>query len=165
MTPPSPDLTRVVERLDNLERQNRRLRRTVCGLLLLVGALALWAVVPQGRAQTKGDAKQADEFVLRDAQGKTRVRVAMDKDVANLVFSDDKDRRRATMSVGQAGMFLRVLGEGDKLQSGLSVEADGVALVATGRDGRVLTGPSALKTDAGLLIPQTGRETPRPPQP
>ncbi len=167
MTPLPCDLSAVVQRLENLERQNRRLRWALAAVVVAAAALVLWGTAPRGQAEPKPEQRGPDEFVLRNGQGDPRVRVSMDKDrdAANVVFSDAKNRPRATMTLGPDGTMLRFLDADGKLRSGLSVEADGVAIVAAGSDGRLLTGTTALKNDAGLLVPPTTREAPRPPKP
>jgi hypothetical protein len=64
------DMQAVVERLDRLERQIRRLKQAGVVGLVVAGALV---PVLMGRACPKSDVVEARQFIVKDTQGKLRV--------------------------------------------------------------------------------------------
>jgi hypothetical protein len=171
MTTHAADLTAVVERLEKLEQQNARLarqdrwlKRTGFAVLILGGAVLFLGPIgaQQDRTQTK---TTPDEFVLRDAQGRERARMALGKEGANIIFSDENNKPRSTLSLGMEGGMLRYLDDNGNVRSGLSVEPDGIAVVSLGRDGKALTGTDAFKNNGGRLLPGAPMVKPIPPRP
>ncbi len=70
----TPDMQAILERLDRLEKQNRRLKRLGVTSLLIVAALAL-----TGQARPKARTVEAERFVLRDGQGRARITIGTPK--------------------------------------------------------------------------------------
>ncbi len=66
----------VNERLDGLERENRRLRRVAVALLAGVLVLGAFAFLPRGR---NGRTIEAERLVLRDKEGRLRGSFGVDK--------------------------------------------------------------------------------------
>ena len=71
MSSPTPNWTAVVERLEKLERQNRRLKQAGAVALILAAAVLLMGQVPSHRTV------EANEFVLKDGDGRMRARLYM----------------------------------------------------------------------------------------
>ena len=71
MSSSTPEWTAVVERLEKLERQNRRLKQVGAVALILAAAVLLMGQAPATRTV------EANEFVLKDASGNVRGRFSM----------------------------------------------------------------------------------------
>jgi len=69
MTSPTPDMQAVLERLEKLERQNRRLKQRGVLVILALGALVVMGQAPRSRIV------KAEQFVLQDSQGRARVTI------------------------------------------------------------------------------------------
>jgi hypothetical protein len=72
MTPQTPDMQAILERLKKLEGQNRRLKRAGVLSLVAVGMLVL-----MGQATPKSQTIRAEKFVLIDTEGRARAEIAM----------------------------------------------------------------------------------------
>lgn len=91
----------MVKRLDSLERENRRMKRT--GVAALAG---ITAVVLMGQAIPSEVAKvvKAEQFVLRDSGGNSRAVLAVGPDGSvGLGLSDSHGTARAWLSLGPQG--------------------------------------------------------------
>lgn len=88
MSSPTPDWTAVVERLEKLERQNRRMKQAGAVALLLATAVLLMGQASPNRTV------EANEFVLKDANGRVRGRWSIKADTAqfHLVDTNGVDR-------------------------------------------------------------------------
>ena len=87
------------ERVDRLERQNRRLRWLLLGLpvvALLIGAQAQQAV-------WKGKTVVAEEFILNDPNGKMRATLMLQKDAPHLFLLDSDGRVRVNLAADSEG--------------------------------------------------------------
>jgi len=62
----STELSNILARLGRVERENRRMKRTGLGVLVLVGAVLL-----MGQAHSKRTV-EAENFVLKDESGRIR---------------------------------------------------------------------------------------------
>jgi hypothetical protein len=67
MTSQTPDIQTILERLEKLERHNRRLKRAGALALVVVSAVLL-----MGQAAPKSRIVEAEEFVVKDSSGKMR---------------------------------------------------------------------------------------------
>jgi hypothetical protein len=67
MTPNTPELKAIVERLTKLERQNQTLR-----VVSMIALITLAAVVSMGQAVPTSHVVEAQKFVLKDANGNVR---------------------------------------------------------------------------------------------
>jgi hypothetical protein len=104
---------RIVNRLDQLERDNRRLRRYVTTMLVIVamvlglGTALIWYSVRSGLPGSPHIAS-ARQFVLRDATGKVRGAWGLGDDGAvRFVLNDGNERQRVRISLlrdGSAGL-------------------------------------------------------------
>jgi hypothetical protein len=100
---------RIAHRLDQLERDNRRLRRYATSMLLVVamvlglGAALIWYSVRSGLPGSP-DTVSARQFVLRDGDGNVRGAWGLGEDEAvRLVLSDATGRQRVRLSLLQDG--------------------------------------------------------------
>lgn len=104
---------RIVHRLDELERDNRRLRRyttvmlVVMAMVLGLGAALIWYSVRSGLPGSPNTVS-ARQFVLRDNTGTTRGAWGLGDDGAvRLVLNDGEGRQRVRLSLlkdGSAGL-------------------------------------------------------------
>ena len=133
-----PMMETLVERLDRLERENRRLKWV--GSVVLIGITAL---VLMGQAGPRHVFKivQAEQFVLRDPSGQTRAVLGTVADgSAGLALYDRDGKDRAKLIVLPDGMSGLIAFDRDgKLRAGTGVTADGSPrLTLYDRDGRVV---------------------------
>jgi hypothetical protein len=104
---------RIAHRLDELERDNRRLRRYATSMLVIVamvlglGAALIWYSVRSGLPGSPLTVS-ARQFVLRDASGNVRAALGLGEDSAvRLVLNDSNERQRVRLSLlgdGSAGL-------------------------------------------------------------
>jgi hypothetical protein len=104
---------RIVHRLEQLERDNRRLRRyttitlVVTAMVLGLGAALIWYSVRSGLPGSPLTVS-ARQFLLRDSRGTIRGAWGLGEDGAvRLVLSDDGGRQRVRLSLlrdGSAGL-------------------------------------------------------------
>jgi hypothetical protein len=103
-----PSFEDLQERLVKLEKQNRRFKQF--GLVGLIGVTLLFTL---GQAPSKKTI-EANEFVLRDANGSVRARLSMNvpadasagyPSAAQLVFFDEKGKKRASLDGGNTYGF------------------------------------------------------------
>jgi hypothetical protein len=111
--PPTPHELRaegrIVNRLEQLERDNRRLRRYTTVMLIVVamalglGTALLWYSVRSGLPGSP-QTVSARQFVLRDANGRVRGAWGVDDSGAvRLALSDEGERQRVRLSLLQDG--------------------------------------------------------------
>lgn len=114
--PVTPDLLRemealIVRRVEDIERDNQRLRRllTIVSAGLGVALLASLAFLLLGRGSVT-DSVEARQFVLRDQQGTARaVMQMMENGSSGLILQDRDGRERLRLSVlpdGSPGLTL-----------------------------------------------------------
>jgi hypothetical protein len=104
---------RIVNRLEQLERDNRRLRRYTTSMLVVVammlglGAALIWYSVRSGLPGSPSTVS-ARQFVLRDSDGTTRGAWGLGDDGAvRFVLNDGEGRQRVRLSLlrdGSAGL-------------------------------------------------------------
>jgi len=100
---------RIVNRLEQLERDNRRLRRYTTVMLIVVamalglGTALLWYSVRSGLPGSP-QTVSASQFLLRDANGRVRGAWGVDDSGAvRLTLSDEGERQRVRLSLLQDG--------------------------------------------------------------
>ncbi len=91
-----PILNTLTQRLDRLERENRRLK--LVGAILLV---ALAAVGAMGQVLPKAVPKvvEAEQFIVRDTKGKIRASLDVVSGVPGLDLLDQNEKTRARLAV------------------------------------------------------------------
>ena len=131
-------LDQLADRLNKLERQNRRLKQ-FGGCLLAVMGLALLS------AAQRQSPIEAGQLVLRSGAGKDRARQEM------LRFLDENGRNVATMGISRGALLVQLWDEAGRVQTGWALQRDGVALVCHDTDGTLQTGRTALLQTAGVF--------------
>jgi hypothetical protein len=137
-------LDQLADRLNKLERQNRRLKQFGGCLLVVMGLVLLGAAQRQSPAQ-------ATELVLRNAEGKDRARLEIAKGDPMLRFLDENGRNVATMGISRGVLVVQLWDEAGRVQTGWALQGDGVALVCHDSDGTLQTGRNALLQTAGVF--------------
>ena len=101
-----PTMETLAQRLDRVERENRRLKQAGVVALAVIAAVVL-----MGQATGSEVAKviQAEKFVVRDAAGTVRATLGSDPIFTELMLADDKGHKRFQLSVGSFGQFLSFL--------------------------------------------------------
>lgn len=122
MTAQTPDLAAVVTRLEQVERQNWRLK--VGGILV---SLVVCAGLLMGQAMPKATTVEAEAFVVRDATGKQRAALHLAPDGgATLSFFDPAGIGRAALRVDREGSpDLTLIDQAAKNRAVLRVERNG----------------------------------------
>jgi hypothetical protein len=143
MTFDANNMQAVLGRLEKLERQNRWLMRVgFVVTLLVIARIAVWG----GRRTHR---LEAEEFVLRDARGIARARLAVNGDFTDLSLFGENERGIATLSASEHGGQVHLLGPGkafatldvtDSIGSGLHLHhANSWAGVLAAQDSADLT--------------------------
>ena len=116
----------LTQRLDRLERENRRLK--LLGALALLGLAAL-TLMGQTAPTPVANTLEAERFVLRDGAGNVRASLGLRPDgTAALALADDTQRERLVLSVTAPGLAgLDLSDRAGQLRAGLNVRADGTA--------------------------------------
>ena len=146
MNTPSLPFDQFAERLDKLERRNRRLT-SVLVLLLVAGGLVLLGAAEKA----KGHPSEMESFVLRDSAGKERARLEMGKEGPVLQFLNDRGQPLATVGTGKDALLLRLFDRNGYLRTGIALEQDGVALVTYDSDGQLERGRGAVLETNGVF--------------
>ena len=143
----TPDLQAVLEPLEKLERQNRRLKRAGLLALTAVGALLL-----MGQATPKSRTIEAEKFVLKDSAGKTRAVLSMILDEPGLAIYDEKGIKRADLFVTPNGPGLALYNEAGTLQTALTAYKGVNGLLSYNHDGTPSTVLGEEETGAALRL-------------
>ena len=131
MTGQAPELAAVVARLENVERQNRRLKAAgIAVLVLAVAGLLMGQTMPRARIV------EAEGFVLKDAAGKVRAELAGDNHLTRLRLNDENGEGRAVLTVAKDGPRLNLYDENGEVRAILTVAKDGPRLNLYDEDGK-----------------------------
>jgi hypothetical protein len=122
MVSPFPDLAAVVQRVERVEQQNRRLKSAVI-LVLLLGC----AGVLMGQAQPRSRTVEAEAFVLRDAAGKARagLEMAPDGSVALALYDQAGASRAAVRVKADGSPDVTLIDQAARIRAVLRVEPTG----------------------------------------
>jgi hypothetical protein len=124
----------LLERLERLERSNRRLK--ICGLVVLLG---LAAVGLMGQARPALQTVEAQEFVVKDAGGVVRARLGASQSGTSLSLSHEGGRASLGVSgVRGQGVHLAVSDSAGKVKGLLLLNQETVGLYLSPVDA---TGP------------------------
>jgi hypothetical protein len=161
----------IEERLNRLERKNRRLT-----LAMLLTGVAAALVVTLGMAKTEvvPDEVKAHSFKLLDDNGNTRAALDVTKDgvglallggkgntqaalsVANeeamLVLSDTNDKPRIAMAMSKDGPMLQLGDESGKTRALLAMQGDSPGLALLNKNGKTLASLGATEDATGFAL-------------
>jgi hypothetical protein len=99
MTTQNAELAAIRERLQSLERQNRRMTLAILVMGTLLGCAALLAAAPDQSKVLDGE-----KLLLRDKKGNIRCQIEVDKDNGVVqTLTDDKGRVRLKMATSADG--------------------------------------------------------------
>lgn len=152
------DLAGVRLRLDALERQNRRLRRSLGGVVL-----ATFAIVAVGAKAPASRVLEAEQLLIRDANGHTRAILGIDpaSRATGLAILGPSGARRIGVGVksdGTAGIALS--DESGDLRAGLATTPAGKATVSLyDEEGSIRAGLGVVEDGTprlGLVPPEEG---------
>jgi hypothetical protein len=112
MTSQTPDMQSVFERLENLERQNRRLKQATAVAFIIVSSMVLLAQTTTNRTL------EATAFVLKDADGKVKGRLAVVDGYPKFCLYGSGDEKSTVASVELSinpftGPYLIISGKGE----------------------------------------------------
>jgi len=153
------DLDALARRVGALERQNRHLRLLVVALATVACAVALLTRLAAGHAEDRAKSEE-QEPVLKDKNGKQRARLTLIDGQPALVFYEANGTARGDVRLSEGGVSIRYL-DGSRLRSGLGLGDEGVALVATDRNGKEVLGNLALLNGPGVLDSRPKKEKER----
>jgi hypothetical protein len=143
----TPDLAAVVERLEKVERQNRRLRGAgIAVLVLAVAGLLMGQAMPRARIV------EAEGFVLKDAAGKVWAKLDVFKDGPGLGLYDENGKPRAMLSAFKAGPGLSLFDENGKTRTTLDVFKAGPGLALRDENDKLRAGLVVGKDGPGLAL-------------
>jgi hypothetical protein len=129
-----PTLDDLTTRLERLERQGRRWKRTA--FVVLLGAVAL-AVMGQAPPHRLPKSLEAEEFVLRDSRGQVRASLgtAQGSNSTVLQFHGENGKPRTRITVASDGTSsLEVMDTGDHVRLLLGVRENGVPRIWLGNE-------------------------------
>jgi hypothetical protein len=155
MPPQSSDGSGITERLDRLERENRRLKRLGLASLAVMGSVLVMGQSPAKRIL------EANEFILRDASGSVRATLKMDKGEPLLTlldshgkveagpeqieFEDSNGTNRALLGSHSAIYYQQVEGK-------TVITDQGPGLLLSGPDGRTRVDLRGMADGAEFLL-------------
>jgi hypothetical protein len=138
-----PDVKSLCIRVERLEKQNRRMKRT--GVVAILSAVVL-LVSGQAKVDNKKTI-EANEFVLKDENGAVRAKLGMGfvfplKDAPGLVLYNEGGHERAAVAASEEQALIRLSSSGSITSSTSSSMWAGVP----GKDGSGVgvTGPSGV---------------------
>lgn len=129
------DISKLVERLEKVERQNRRMKRIGFAGFLCVGAVFL--VGAQGNKPEVLEEIRAKRFVVIDDKGRERTVMYATADTNNFIMSDENGTQRIHLWAQKDRMYMALLSRGKKayLRMGYR-EGQALALVLVNHKGR-----------------------------
>jgi len=136
MTPQTPDIESVLERLDKLERQNRRLKQSALAAFVVATALVtMYATQPVPQKIT------AHRFDVVDDSGKMRVAISNAEGRSGIALFDAQSNPRASMTLDASGSPLMwVCDAGGKSRVSLGVFEDGPSISLRNEKGKTHIG-------------------------
>ncbi len=151
------------ERLDKLEEEltaaKRRYRRLLIVIVLTVGAFALaWTFrETAGTVQAQGAGAvpkiiSANEFVLKDTDGKARAMLTMLKDGPALCLYDESINPGAVLTVTKGGPALRLFDKKGVARAALAARKEGPALFLADENGTLRAALVASKDGPALSL-------------
>jgi hypothetical protein len=120
-----PELNLLAERIANLEKQNRLFKRIGILLILVLGAVSLVAAQERGR----GPVIEAERFVLKDANGRIRADLGLDKAGVRLLLNDENEKMRLNAAVFAEGPGMALFDENGAVRFSVSQSNRGPSLM------------------------------------
>jgi hypothetical protein len=124
--------TSVLERLEKLEKQNRRIKRAGLAVMVFIGAALL-----SGQASVPWKI-EAERFVLRDSTGKVRGELGMTGHGPLLTLYDNDGAQRAAFGIAEKGPGIFFLDAIQKRRVALGVVEKGPVLAFFDQDGKTV---------------------------
>jgi hypothetical protein len=119
LSAPAPEVQAIMHRIENVERENVRLKQLGCLLLVLMGVAVLGSRIPPF------DTIEANKLILRDRRGRLRVGLTPD---AGLVLLDHKQRPRVELSAIHDSAALKLFDPTRQRRVELTEVSDGAVL-------------------------------------
>ncbi len=105
------DIGYLCQRLDRLEKENRRLKRFILGVCVIgIALLAMGQTRPVPKSVPR--VIEAEKFVLKDVSGKEKAWLQMKDTGPELKLDEVTAKRAAFTSIGAATMHMYSTGEG-----------------------------------------------------
>jgi len=125
-------ISQIVDRLEQLEKQNRRLKLT--GALL---AIIVLSFLSMGLISQEGKLLEAENFLLRDKEGRVRAAFFLNEaGGVGITLLNSSSQERLTMGVEQNGnAFLRLVDDNGKPRLSLANDRTGTGIILTDRFG------------------------------
>ena len=123
MTSDTPNMLNIVERLEKVERQNRRMKQA--GVAILVCCIA---ALVMGQASPNSRILDAEELIIRDKAGNIRAMLSVSEKGPSLYLSGAKGNPLVMLSVSEKGPSLYLSDANGKLRVSLSVSGKGPSL-------------------------------------
>ena len=144
----TPDLQAIVERLEKLEAQNRRMKQAGAVALILAVAMVVMGQGPTSRTV------EANEFLLKDANGKVRGRWSLRAHGPGFALLDANDKERVALDVLDAGAGLTLSDASGRQRTHLVATVSGPGLSLTDANGkaRLSVFTDDLANSAGLVL-------------
>ena len=128
-----PDIQVVFERLEKLEKQNRRLKRAAALFVIFTSSLVLMSA-----AGHKGRTVEARQVVLKDDAGNTRAVLGMRSAGPGLtLYGPDGDKVEALLTVLQTGPVLGLYDADGTTRALLGVTPKGASLTFNDAEGKL----------------------------
>jgi hypothetical protein len=147
----TPDMYTLCERVERIERQNRRFRLLGGAALAAFGALVL-----MGQAPVKGRTLEAETIILKDADGKVRLRMETKGHAVLLRLFDRQEQVREELAVADKAAYITI---GDatgrpRIMAGVQGEgnADETSLALSGKNGDPMAELTSTGDTSGLKI-------------
>jgi hypothetical protein len=147
----------IEERLEKLERQNRRMKLAGLGAMVIAGAFVLMGQASGPRTPSEVRAKS---FVLVDANGETRARLYMSASAngPELTLLDAKGNERLTLYGPPIGPTLALSDANGEVRAGLAVTSDRPWLTLYDAKGNPRVVLDANSEGAGLALSDANGE-------
>ena len=134
MSSPTPDWTAVVERLEKLEKQNRRLKQAGAVALILAAAVLLMGQASPNRTV------EANRFVLTDRSGNEQGVLMLKPSGPSFMLLDPNSLATAELSIRGHNPDLILLDANGKVRFTLNAGLDGAELALSPGDARIQAG-------------------------
>lgn len=155
MTSDSPELQTIMQRLGQLEKQNRRLKRT--GVAIVAAITVLWGAGSIGQASSATGVIETQRVVFKDAAGNVRGWIGVFGNGSELMLGNDHAQPMMRLLVSSDASDLHFYGSrnsgmnlgvdsGDPAVSMVGAAANGGAKIEFAEGGPSLT----LKDEAGF---------------